>query len=87
MRQDLFNINLKNVKPSATLTMSSRAAAMKAEGLPVISLAVGEPDYDTPDSIKAAAHKAIDEGKTKYTEDDQTEQTVKFQLHRLKRLS
>ena len=68
MRQDLFNINLKNVKPSATLTMSSRAAAMKAEGLPVISLAVGEPDYDTPDSIKAAAHKAIDEGKTKYTD-------------------
>lgn len=68
MRKDLLNINLKNVKPSATLTMSSKAAEMRAEGLPVINLAVGEPDYDTPDSIKAAAKKAIDEGKTKYTD-------------------
>lgn len=68
MRKDLLNIKLKNVKPSATLTMSSKAAAMRAEGLPVINLAVGEPDYDTPDSIKAAAKKAIDEGKTKYTD-------------------
>lgn len=67
MRQDLLNKNLKNVKPSATLTMSTKAAAMKAEGLPVINLAVGEPDYDTPDSIKTLAKKAIDEGKTKYT--------------------
>jgi aspartate aminotransferase len=67
MRPDLLNRNLANIKPSATLTMSAKAAAMKAEGLPVINLAVGEPDYDTPDSIKAAAKRAIDEGKTKYT--------------------
>lgn len=68
MRKDLLNLNLANVKPSATLTMSAKAAAMKAQGLAVINLAVGEPDYDTPDSIKTAAHKAIDDGKTKYTE-------------------
>lgn len=68
MRKNFLNVNLKNVKPSATLTMSSKAAAMRAEGLPVINLAVGEPDYDTPDSIKLAAKKAIDEGKTKYTD-------------------
>ena len=67
MRKDLLNRNLVNIKPSATLTMSAKAAAMKAEGLPVINLAVGEPDYDTPDSIKAEAKKAIDSGKTKYT--------------------
>ncbi len=67
MRNDLLNRNLANIKPSTTLTMSARAAAMKAGGLPVINLAVGEPDYDTPDAIKSAAKKAIDEGKTKYT--------------------
>jgi aspartate aminotransferase len=67
MRRDLLNANLQNIKPSATLTMSARAAAMRAEGLPVINLAVGEPDYDTPDAIKALAKRAIDDGKTKYT--------------------
>lgn len=67
MRHDLFNHNLKNVKPSATLTMSAKAAEMKSMGLPVINLAVGEPDYDTPDAIKVVAKKAIDDGKTKYT--------------------
>jgi aspartate aminotransferase len=67
MRRDLLNANLQNIKPSATLTMSARAAAMRSEGLPVINLAVGEPDYDTPDAIKALAKRAIDDGKTKYT--------------------
>ena len=67
MRSDLLNIKLQHVKPSATLTMSSKAAEMRAKGMPVINLAVGEPDYDTPNAIKEAAHKAIDEGKTKYT--------------------
>lgn len=67
MKDDLLNRNLANIKPSATLTMSARAASIKAQGLPVINLAVGEPDYDTPDAIKAVAKKAIDDGKTKYT--------------------
>ena len=67
MRKDLLNTNLQNIKPSVTLTMSAKAATMKAEGLPVINLAVGEPDYDTPNTIKALAKKAIDSGKTKYT--------------------
>jgi aspartate aminotransferase len=68
MIKNFFNSNLKNVKPSATLTMSGIAAKMRAEGLPVINLSVGEPDYDTPDSITNAAHQAIDNGKTKYTD-------------------
>ena len=68
MRKDLLNTKLKDIKPSATLTMSSKASAMKAEGLPVINLAVGEPDYDTPDTIKQSAHRAIDDGRTKYTD-------------------
>ncbi len=59
--------NLKNVKPSATLAVSQQARELKAQGIDVIGLGAGEPDFDTPDNIKAAAKRAIDEGKTKYT--------------------
>jgi aspartate aminotransferase len=49
-----------------TLAISARAKAMKAEGLPVCSFSAGEPDFDTPDHIKAAAKAALDQGKTRY---------------------
>lgn len=49
-----------------TLAISARAKAMKAEGLPVCSFSAGEPDFDTPDHIKAAAKAALDAGKTRY---------------------
>ncbi|MGH8645688.1 MAG: pyridoxal phosphate-dependent aminotransferase [Gammaproteobacteria bacterium] len=55
------------VKPSPTLTVSARAAAMRATGEDVISLAAGEPDFDTPEHVKEAAAKAMREGFTKYT--------------------
>lgn len=58
---------LFNVKPSPTLAVTAKAAALRAEGKDVIGLGAGEPDFDTPDHIKAAAKKAIDEGQTKYT--------------------
>jgi aspartate aminotransferase len=58
---------VKAVKPSPTLAISARAAAMRAAGKDIIGLGVGEPDFDTPDHIKAAAVKAIDNGFTKYT--------------------
>lgn len=58
---------LANVKPSPTLAVTAKAAALRAEGKDVIGLGAGEPDFDTPDHIKAAAKKAIDEGQTKYT--------------------
>lgn len=54
------------VSPSLTLTISAKAKAMKADGLDVCSFSAGEPDFDTPAHIKAAAKKALDEGKTKY---------------------
>ena len=54
------------VAPSMTLAISARAKAMKAEGLPVCSFSAGEPDFDTPDHIKAAAKAALDAGKTRY---------------------
>lgn len=57
----------KRIKPSPTLAIDSRAKAMKAEGKDIISFGVGEPDFDTPESIKEAAIKAIKKGFTKYT--------------------
>jgi aspartate aminotransferase len=57
---------LEQVTPSLTLAIDSKAKAMKADGLDVCSFSVGEPDFETPEHIKAAAHKAIDEGKTRY---------------------
>ncbi|MFN4011102.1 MAG: pyridoxal phosphate-dependent aminotransferase [Pannonibacter sp.] len=58
---------LARVKPSATIAVTNKARELKAAGRDVIGLGAGEPDFDTPDNIKAAAIKAITEGKTKYT--------------------
>ncbi|WP_456380178.1 pyridoxal phosphate-dependent aminotransferase [Thiolapillus sp.] len=60
------------VKPSPTLAITARAAALRAAGEDVIGLGAGEPDFDTPEHIKDAAKKAMDEGKTKYTPVDGT---------------
>ncbi len=61
---------LRRVKPSATLAATQRARELQRAGRDVISLGAGEPDFDTPDNIKAAAIKAIQDGKTKYTDVD-----------------
>lgn len=58
---------LKRVKPSATIVITQKARDLKAQGRDVISLSVGEPDFDTPDNIKNAAIDAIRRGETKYT--------------------
>ncbi len=58
---------LNRIQPSATIAATQKARDLKALGRDVISLAAGEPDFDTPDNIKDAAIKAIREGKTKYT--------------------
>ena len=58
---------LQRVKPSATLAVTQKARDLKAKGIDVISLGAGEPDFDTPDHIKAAAIDAIRRGETKYT--------------------
>ena len=66
----LESASLSRVKPSATLAADAKARELKAQGRDVISLAAGEPDFDTPDNIKEAAIKAIRDGKTKYTNVD-----------------
>ena len=58
---------MASLQPSATLAMAARAGAMKASGIDVIDLSVGEPDFPTPDHICQAGKAAISAGKTKYT--------------------
>lgn len=58
---------IKVIPPSPTLSINAKAKAMKAAGIDVVSLAAGEPDFDTPEHIKEAAIKAVKEGFTKYT--------------------
>ena len=62
-----FSNQVNSIKVSATLAISNQAAQMKKQGIDVISLSTGEPDFDTPDNIKQAAIQAIMDGKTKYT--------------------
>ena len=63
---------IDRIKPSPTMAMTARVAKLKREGVPVIGLSVGEPDFDTPDFVKDAAIEAIRAGKTKYTDVDGT---------------
>lgn len=58
---------LARVKPSPTIAVTTKAQELKAAGCDVIGLGAGEPDFDTPQNIKDAAKRAIDQGKTKYT--------------------
>jgi aspartate aminotransferase len=58
---------LSAIKPSATIAISDRAAALKAQGIDVISFGLGEPDFPTPAFVRDAAKKALDDGATRYT--------------------
>ena len=57
----------QKIAPSATLSITAKAKELKKQGYDVVSLAAGEPDFDTPDHIKKAAIEAIKAGFTKYT--------------------
>jgi aspartate aminotransferase len=63
----MFTKRLDRIQPSATLEMTAKAAELKAKGIDVLNLSVGEPDFNTPNNIIQAAKNAIDNGKTKYT--------------------
>ncbi len=65
-----FADSLNRIQPSATIAVSTKARELKAKGRDIIGLAAGEPDFDTPQNIKDAAKRAIDAGKTKYTDVD-----------------
>ena len=65
---DLIAERLGRVSPSQTIAIATKARALKAAGRDVISLSAGEPDFDTPDNVKQAAIRAIQDGDTKYTD-------------------
>lgn len=73
------------VKPSPTLAVTAKAAELRAAGHDIIGLGAGEPDFDTPEHIKAAAVKAIAEGKTKYTAVDGTAELKQAVIDKFKR--
>ena len=58
---------VQRLAPSATLAMSQKSAELKAQGVDVINLSVGEPDFNTPDHIKEAAKKAVDDNYSRYS--------------------
>lgn len=74
-----------SLKPSPTLEISAKAAQLKAEGLEVIGLGVGEPDFNTPEFIIQAAKKAMDDGHTKYTPVGGIPELKKAIIHKMNR--
>ena len=77
--------NLEKVAPSATVAMTQLARELKNEGKDVISLSAGEPDFDTPNHIKAAAIDAINRGETKYTAVDGIDELKEAIIKKFKR--
>ena len=77
--------NLKRIKPSPTIAVTTKAREMRAAGKDVIGLGAGEPDFDTPDNVKDAAIEAIKKGDTKYTAVDGTPELKKAIVEKFKR--
>jgi aspartate aminotransferase len=80
-----LSARVQAVKPSPTLAVTARAAEMRAAGKDIIGLGAGEPDFDTPEHIKEAAIKAINDGFTKYTPVDGTADLKKAIISKFKR--
>ena len=81
----IISNNLKRIKPSPTIVVTTKAREMRASGKDVIGLGAGEPDFDTPENVKEAAIEAIKNGETKYTAVDGTPQLKKAIVEKFKR--
>ena len=68
----ILSNRVQKVKPSATMAVSDKAKELKSQGIQIISMGSGEPDFDTPTNIQKAAIKAIGNGETRYTAADGT---------------
>jgi len=77
--------SIKRIKPSATMAVTQKARELKAAGKDIIGLGAGEPDFDTPENIKKAAIQAINDGDTKYTPVDGTQELKKAIKAKFKR--
>jgi len=80
-----FSSRVAQVKPSATIAMSMKAAELKAAGRDILSLSMGEPDFDTPEHVRNAAIQAIHNGQTRYTAVDGTPALKQAVIGKLKR--
>ncbi len=81
----IISNSLKKIKPSPTIAVTQKARELKAAGKDVIGLGAGEPDFDTPENIKQAAIKAINDGDTKYTAVDGTPALKKAIVEKFKK--
>ena len=81
----IISNNLKRIKPSPTIAVTTKAREMRASGKDVIGLGAGEPDFDTPENVKEAAIEAIKKGDTKYTAVDGTPDLKKAIVEKFKR--
>jgi aspartate aminotransferase len=80
-----FSARVSQVKPSATIAMSMKAAELRAQGKDILSLSMGEPDFDTPEHICRAAIEAIKDGQTRYTAVDGTPALKQAIINKLSR--
>ena len=81
----ILSSRARGLKPSPTLAINAKAKSMQAQGIKVVSFGAGEPDFDTPENIKRAAIKAIEEGFTKYTAVGGIDELKDAIIHKFKR--
>jgi aspartate aminotransferase len=81
----ILSNRVQKIKPSATLAVSDKAKQLKAQGVQIVSMGSGEPDFDTPVNIQKAATQAIGAGETRYTAVDGTPQLKKAICEKFKR--
>ena len=79
-----ISVKVDQIKPSATIAVSTQAMKLKAQGKDIVSLGAGEPDFDTPEHIRDAAIAAIRAGKTRYTQVDGTPELKEAIIHKLR---
>ena len=81
----ILSNRVQKVKPSATMAVSDKAKELKSQGIQIVSMGSGEPDFDTPTNIQKAAIKAIGNGETRYTAADGTPELKKAICEKFKR--
>jgi aspartate aminotransferase len=79
-----LSVRAQRLQPSATLTITAKAKALKSQGVDVIGFGAGEPDFDSPDHVKEGAIRAINQGMTKYTGVGGIDELKDAIIHRLK---
>ena len=80
-----FSQRVSRIQPSPTISITAKAKKLKQEGKKIIDFSAGEPDFDTPDNIKEAAIKAIQDGQTKYTPVNGTKELIEAIIKKFKR--